>query len=181
MTLSRVSCPIDRHPASQEGRRLWQWVSRGHDCCSAAQFLSNARLKLILGLKPRFSSRCPPPRFGAHRPTDRSSTLSEVCTPSCVKALDACPQQGRIGHDEPALERFTATDPAGASPKVRFSTRPCRSTVCSRMTHLGHEQRFPPRRLSGRCGIESGRWPSMSMLMSRRCRLLGQVLGGGSC
>jgi hypothetical protein len=37
----------------------------------------------------------------------------------------------------------------------------------------GHDERFPPRRLSGGCGVESGQWPSM--LMSRRRRLLGQV------
>jgi len=42
-------------------------------------------------------------------------------------------------------------------------------------TALGHKERFPPRRLSGRCGIEIGRW--RSMLMSRRRRLWGHVLG----
>src|SRR5437764_1210060 len=45
------------------------------------------------------------------------------------------------------------------------------------MAASGHEERCPPRRLSGRCGIETGRWPSM--LMSRRRRLLGQVLRRG--
>jgi hypothetical protein len=42
---------------------------------------------------------------------------------------------------------------------------------------MGQEEPLPPRRLSGRCGVEGGRWPSM--LMSRRCRLLGQVLRRG--
>jgi hypothetical protein len=46
---------------------------------------------------------------------------------------------------------------------------PPRLRAAGAKSALGHEERFPPRRLSGRCGVEGRPWPSM--LMSRRRRL----------
>lgn len=62
-------------------------------------------------------------------------------------------------------------------PKGPFSTRPCRYQPFAWTAVKGHQERFPPPRLSGGCGFQSG--PLLPTI--RPCKLLGPALSHVRC
>ncbi len=90
----------------------------------------------------------------ADRPADLACATYDECASSHESKFVA----GQSGQSQLHLQLIGAAFWREA--ECQITTQLSRSRRVLRTAGMGHEERFPPRRLSGGCGLESGPWPT---------------------